>query len=240
MKDTLAEPCDPVGEATLEIMAEAGRYNAWMADIIAPHLGNRVLELGAGIGNMTRCFVGKERVVVSDPDPAYLRVLRQRMASHPNVSVTQVALPRVPRELQEERLDTAVLLNVLEHVDEDVASLVALAGTLVPGGRVVIFVPAMPSLYGTLDRALSHFRRYSAGGLTRVLQDAGLRVERMRYYNALGAAGWWFNSRVVKREILPRRQVMLFDRLVPLISAVEDRVAPPRGQSLLAVARTPQ
>lgn len=228
---------DPIGEATLEIMADANRYNLWMANIIAPHLGNRVLELGAGIGNMTRCFLGRERVVVSDPDPAYLRVLEERMRVHPSVSVVRVALPDVPASLVDERLDTAVLLNVLEHVKEDVASLEALRRMMVPGGRVVIYVPAMPLLYGTLDRALSHFRRYSAKGLRSVLHEAGLQVEHMRYYNALGAVGWWFNGRIAKKEILSRRQVMLFDRLVPAIAAVEDRIAPPLGQSLLAVAK---
>jgi len=234
------EPGDPIGEATLAIMADAARYNAWMARIITPHLGSRVLELGAGIGNMTPFFFGKERVVASDPDPAYLAFLTRRMAPHPQVTVAKVALPEIPESLAGERLDTAVLLNVLEHVDEDVASLDALRRTLVPGGRVVIYVPAMPVLYGSLDRALSHFRRYSAPGLRDVLTQAGFQVVRMRYYNALGALGWWWNSRIVGRTILPRRQVMLFDRLVPLISAVEDRVTPPWGQSLLAVAKTPE
>lgn len=230
---------DPIGEATLRIMSQAPRYHRWIAELIQPYLGQRVLEVGAGIANMTRWLVGGRHVVATDPDPAYLRVLHRRLQDVPDVEVRPLRLPDVDESWRAERLDTAVLLNILEHVDEDVESLTNLAAVLSPGARVVIFVPALPALYGTLDRALSHFRRYSESELRRKLETAGLDVQEMRYCNMLGTIGWWFHSRVTKRDVLPLLQVRLFDLLVPIIARLERMIEPPWGQSLLAVARTP-
>ena len=227
---------DPVGEETLQIMSQAPRYNRWVARLIGPYLGNRILEVGAGIANMTQWLVPKEYVVATDPDPAYLSVLREQMREHPNVTIRSLKLPSVSPAWREENLDTAILLNVLEHVEEDVASLANLSAVLAPPGRIVIFVPAVPAIYGSLDRGLSHYRRYSARQLCETIEQAGLVLKDIRYCNFIGMFGWWFYSRVARRKVLPRLQVRLFDFIVPYLSWIEDRVTPPIGQSLLAVA----
>ncbi len=218
-------------------MSQAPRYNRWVAKLIQPHLGDRVLEVGAGIANMTPFLLPREYVVATDPDPAYLAVLEEKMRNEGSVAVRSLKLPDMSESWKEERLDTAVLLNILEHVDEDQESLTNLARILVPGGRIVIFVPAVPGLHGSLDIALSHHRRYSASQLTAILEKAGLSVEEMRYCNFVGMFGWWFYSRIVKRQVLPSRQVRMFDLLVPVLSRLEKLVPLPVGQSLLAVGR---
>ncbi|NIR42996.1 MAG: methyltransferase [Gemmatimonadetes bacterium] len=228
---------DPIGEETLQIMRHASRYNRWIAELIQPYLGDRVLEVGAGIANMTPFLLPREYVVVTDPDPAYLAVLKQRMGDEPTVVVRSLKLPSISEDWKAERLDTAVLLNILEHVEEDVESLVSLTDILMPGGRIVVFVPAVPALHGSLDRALSHHRRYSKEELWVKLESAGLEVEELRYCNFVGMFGWWFYSRVIRRQVLPALQVRLFDLMVPLLSRLERLVHPPIGQSLLAVAR---
>ena len=240
MKAKVSTPAvsDPIGEATLEIMSRATRYNRWIAELIAPHLGDRILEVGAGIANMTQWLVPKEYVVATDPDPAYLAVLKDTMSEHRNVAVRSLKLPDVSPSWKDERLDTAILLNVLEHIEEDKESLANLADVLVPGGRVVIFVPAVPALYGTIDKGLSHFRRYSASQLQDTIEQAGLELKHIRYCNFVGMFGWWFYSRIARRKVLPSLQVRLFDLLVPVLSRVEERVTPPVGQSLLAVAES--
>jgi SAM-dependent methyltransferase len=228
---------DPIGEETLQIMSHAGRYNRWIAELIQPHLGQRVLEVGAGIANMTPFLLPREYVVATDPDPAYLSVLEQLMRDESSVVVKPLKLPNMSESWKDEKLDTAVLLNILEHVEEDDASLANLANALQPGGRIVIFVPAVPALYGSLDKALSHFRRYSAKQLSAKLEAAGLEVEVMRYQNFVGMFGWWFYSRIVRRQVLPGFQVRMFDLLVPVLSRIERLIPPPVGQSLLAVGR---
>ena len=228
---------DPVGEETLQIMSHAPRYNRWVAHLIQPHLGNRVLEVGAGIANMTPFLLPREYVVATDPDPAYLAVLEEKMRKEGSVAVRSLKLPNLSESWKDEQLDTAVLLNILEHVEEDQESLTNLGRILTPGGRIVIFVPAVPALHGSLDLALSHFRRYSASQLTGMLEKAGLKVQAMRYCNFVGMFGWWFYSRIAKRQVLPSRQVRIFDLMVPILSRIERLIPPPIGQSLLAVGR---
>src|SRR5213083_341814 len=129
-----AEAADQVGAATLERMAAAPRYNRWMFDRLRPWVGRRVLEIGAGIGNMSAFLVDRERVVLTDTEPFYLRRLRERFAGRPHVSVAELRLPAVDPRHVAERLDTIMCLNVLEHIDDDRASLSALRTLLRPGG----------------------------------------------------------------------------------------------------------
>src|SRR5881392_1490971 len=137
------EAADQVGAATLERMAAAPRYNRWMFDRLRPWVGRRVLEIGAGIGNMSAFFTDRESY--------YLGRLRQRFADRPHVSVAELRLPTVSPALAAERLDTVVCLNVLEHIEDDRASLRAMHDLLQPGGRLVLLVPSLRALYGTLD-----------------------------------------------------------------------------------------
>src|SRR5712691_6930703 len=173
------EAADQVGAATLERMAAAPRYNRWMFDRLRPWVGRRVLEIGAGIGNMSAFFADRERVVLTDTEPYYLGRLRERFADRRQVLVTELRLPDVSSGLKTERLDTVVSLNVLEHIEDDRASLRAMHDLLRPGGRLVLLVPSLRALYGTLDEALGHFRRYVPAELSEKLCAAGFRLRHI-------------------------------------------------------------
>jgi SAM-dependent methyltransferase len=137
-----------------------------------------------------------------------------------------------------ERLDTVICLNVLEHVRDDMLSLASVHRLLQPGGRLVLLVPAMPSLYGTLDRALGHFRRYTAAELRHVFAAAGFRLRHLEYFNLAGVPGWWLTGRVLKRTLIPTGSLRLYDALVPLFRL--ERFLPWRlGQSLIAIGERP-
>jgi SAM-dependent methyltransferase len=229
-----AQPQDAVGAATLERMAAAGRYNRWMFDRIRPWVGRRVLEVGAGLGNLSAFLTDRERLVLTDTDDGYVAQLRARFAGRPNVRVVRLALPAVTAELQRERFDTVVCLNVLEHISDDTGSLGAMRALLVPGGRAVLLVPALPALYGALDEALGHCRRYTPRDLGDKLARAGFAVRHMEYFNAAGIPGWWFTGRVLKRRLIPRRALACYDALVPVFRL--ETLLPWRlGQSLIAV-----
>jgi SAM-dependent methyltransferase len=229
-----AQPQDVVGAATLERMAAAGRYNRWMFDRIRPWIGRRVLEVGAGLGNLSAFLADRERLVLTDTDDGYLAHLRARFAGYPNVRVVRLAMPAVTAELQRERFDTVVCLNVLEHIPDDTGSLGAMRALLAPGGRAVLLVPALPALYGALDEALGHCRRYTPRDLGDKLAGAGFAVRHMEYFNAAGIPGWWFTGRVLKRRLIPRGALACYDALVPLFRL--ETLLPWRlGQSLIAV-----
>jgi SAM-dependent methyltransferase len=137
--------------------------------------------------------------------------------------------------LRRERIDTIVCLNVLEHIEEDAASLADFASVLEPGGRLVLLVPAMPALYGSLDVHLNHFRRYDRAPLGELVTRAGFDVQTLRYLNRPGVFGWWLNSRVLKRRVLPRGQLAAFRWIQPLLR-LEENSDPSFGMSLLVLA----
>lgn len=238
-----AEPpsaaADRVGAATLERMAEAPRYNRWMFDRLRRWVGRRVLEIGAGIGNMSAFFADRERVVLTDTEDYYLTRLRERFAGKPQLTVAALRLPAVAPPLKAERLDTVVCLNVLEHIEDDRASLAAMHDLLEPGGRLVLLVPSLRVLYGTLDEALGHFRRYTPKELSTKLGDAGFRVRHLEYFNLAGVPGWWFTGRVLRRRIIPTGALRWYEALVPLFRL--ESLLPWRiGQSLIAIGEVPR
>ncbi|HVH69262.1 MAG TPA: class I SAM-dependent methyltransferase [Gemmatimonadales bacterium] len=231
-------PAGRVGAATLERMAAAPRYNRWMFERLRRWVGHRVLEIGAGIGNMSAFFVDRERVVLTDTEDYYLDRLRERFAGRPQVRVTPLRLPTVEQGLRAERLDTVVCLNVLEHIEDDRASLAAMRALLESGGRLVLLVPSLRALYGTLDEALGHYRRYTRQELSGKLATAGFRVRHLEYFNLAGVPGWWLAGRVLRRRLLPTGALRWYDALVPLFRL--ETLLPWRiGQSLIAIGEVP-
>jgi glycosyltransferase involved in cell wall biosynthesis len=229
---------DP-GYQTLLRMARAERYNRWLADRLGPYLGRRVLEIGAGIGSFTRHLRGRELVLATDINPRYRRILANTFERHTGIQVRPLDLADFdPAALVADRLDTVVCLNVLEHIADDRQALRRLHDVLVPGGRLVLLVPAHRRLHGSIDDAIGHRRRYERRDLEARLREAGLEVEAVAFLNRLGAVGWYLNSVLLRRRRVPGLQVRLQDLLVPLIRA-EGALALPFGLSLLAVGRKP-
>jgi SAM-dependent methyltransferase len=229
---------DQVGATTLERMNRAEAYNRWMYDRLAPWIGRRVIEIGSGIGNMSQFLSAADRLVLTDTEPAYRAHLERRFGVEPPVSVMSLTLPTIPDSLRAERFDTVVCLNVLEHIADDRGSLAAIRRLLEPGGRLVLLVPALPSIYGTLDRQLGHERRYTPRLLRERYAEAGFRMLRLEYFNFAGVPGWWFTGRVLKSDLIPAGGLALFDALVPLFRL--ERFLPWRvGQSLIAIGENP-
>jgi SAM-dependent methyltransferase len=129
-----------------------------------------------------------------------------------------------------------VCSNVLEHIEDDRGALTAIREVLQPGGRVVLIVPAVKSIYGEIDRAINHYRRYSRDEISEKLATAGLEVEHLSYFNMLGIPGWWLNAVVLRRRAVPGFQARVNDWLVPWLR-LERGFGPPVGMSLLAVGK---
>ena len=232
------EENERAGYRILLRMQKVSRYNRWMWEQLEPYVGRRVLEVGAGVGNMTRFLLGRERVVATDLDPKYLQILHHLFDPYSHVTITPFDLNDGSLPPSAERMDTVLCLNVLEHIEDDERALRQFHDLLDPGGRLVLLVPALQTLYGSLDRALDHFRRYDAAELAGKLERAGFRIERRFFFNLLGVPGWYLNSRVLKRTSFPPVQLALYDRLVPLFR-LESKFRLPVGMSLIAIAEKP-
>jgi SAM-dependent methyltransferase len=225
------------------------RYRRYQYDLIAPHCGHSVLEVGAGLGEFaaqfTELHTELDRLVVTDVDPDAVALLKARFADTEVGGVMGGVEARQFDLGAEDRLDrpveSVVAINVLEHFDDDAAVLTLLAGSVVPGGTIVLWVPGYPRLYSDFDRRVGHFRRYTPTSLCEAIGRAGLRAELVRPVNLLGGIAWWAAMRLGRSQKPKTGAVGLYDRVVVPATRVVDRVLPiPFGQSVLAVIRVPE
>jgi glycosyltransferase involved in cell wall biosynthesis/precorrin-6B methylase 2 len=215
------------------------RYNRWVWERLQPFVGQRVLEVGAGNGTMTRFLYGRELIVAGDRETAYFDRLTNAFRRRPGIAVERVDLESdAVLALSRYEFDTVTCINILEQTEDDVGALKRAYQLLVDGGRVVIFAPAGKSLYGTMDRAIGHLRRYEKEELREKLQQAGFAVEHISFQNRIARMAWWFNARLSGRRSLPSGQSRLFNFLVPLLRALEGE-DPATGLSIIAVGRKP-
>jgi SAM-dependent methyltransferase len=211
-------------------MAGAKAYNAWVVDRAAPWIRGRVLDVGAGIGTHTsRLLPLAEEVVALEPDGELATLLRH---AHPDLTVVEGDAATVDGPF-----DAILCFNVLEHIAEDEGTLLRFRELLAPEGVLLLLVPAHPALFGSLDRAFGHERRYTKADLEAKLGRAGLATEELRHVNPAGSLGWLVHARILRREHLPRLGLAVYDRLVPVFRAAES-VPTPFGLSLWAVANT--
>src|SRR5581483_8744931 len=225
------------GTRMLVQMAGARRFNRWMADTIAPFVSGAVLEAGAGIGNLTEFLYRSENLyIAADLEDEHLALLSKRLQSCRGLTIAKCDLLN-SNDLApyRDQMDTVVCLNVLEHVEDDIAGLRGLLSCLRCGGRAVILVPQGPRAYGSLDRVLGHHRRYTKPELHAKLLAAGFHLNRMVEFNRITYPGWVLNSRTFRRITLSDMQLRLFDCLVPLWRRI-DRFLPWPSTSLIAIA----
>ncbi|HLJ69581.1 MAG TPA: methyltransferase domain-containing protein [Chloroflexota bacterium] len=232
-----------VAPTTLQIqsrLAGAENYNRWIYSQIAPYIGQRILDVGCAIGNITQFYVDREKIIGLDVVQEELEVASQRFAGK-NFEAHRVDVSSpLLLQFKDERLDTAVCLNVLEHVENDVHALVNMRDVLMPGGHICLLVPVNPWLFGPMDAIDHHFRRYTRRELNAKLAEARLEVVHQRYFNLLGIPAWLFTNRVLRRSMAAPVQYSLYDSIVPVLSAIERALPPPAGLSLVTVCRTPQ
>jgi glycosyltransferase involved in cell wall biosynthesis len=204
------------GPDILDTLSGAHRFNRWMADTVSPYLGDEVLELGAGIGNLSRHLARYRKCyIATDIDPEHIARLKARLLHRPNVQIAVCDLSNAA-DFQgwRNKLDSVVCLNVLEHVKDDMIGLENLYSCLRPGGHAIVLVPQGASVYGTLDEVLGHYRRYSKFELEQKMSRVGFRVERILEFNRMTYPGWFLNGRILKRKHFSRLQLKLFDRMV--------------------------
>lgn len=223
---------------TLDNLDGAGNYAGWILAQVEPHLGENVLEVGAGHGTFTEMLSAQGyRVVATDVSERCVGILASRFAADERVTVVRGgadAVAGMPLH------DAAVLINVLEHIPDDEAVLREIGAVLKPGGRLIVWVPAYQALYSDFDRKIGHYRRYAKKALRDRLMRAGYEVPEIRYHNAVGALAWLVVARLMHRDPTGGAPVKIYDSLfVPVLKRLEGTWGAPFGQSLFAVATRP-
>jgi ubiquinone/menaquinone biosynthesis C-methylase UbiE len=223
---------------TLESLSSAVRYHRWLIELAAPYLGDHPIELGSGLGDYARSWLGTScaQITVTDVDQSRLAYLRQRFSDERRVVVREIDILHPP----EGQYSALVSINVLEHIPDHVGALAAAHRLVQAGGAVITFVPAFEFAMSSFDRQVGHVRRYTKATLADAYGRAGLVVERIHYVNAPGLLAWFVGMKLLSLTPMDGIGVRAWDRLVvPLARRLEELRPPPFGQSVFAVGRLP-
>jgi 2-polyprenyl-3-methyl-5-hydroxy-6-metoxy-1,4-benzoquinol methylase len=218
----------------LSHLGQADNFNRWIFSCFAGWLKGDVVEVGCGTGNFTALIAATGCSVLGvDIEPRYVDAAQRALSKFPNARFAQM-------DITESQLspsfDTAVMLDVLEHIEDEVGLLRSLHGSLRDGGHLILKVPAGPALYSQMDKAIGHCRRYTRASLGRALRSASFVPVTIMPVNTLGILGWWLNGKILKRVTPPAGQIGVFNKIVPLAAALERRLRLPFGLSYLALA----
>ncbi|HEX6573333.1 MAG TPA: class I SAM-dependent methyltransferase [Gemmatimonadaceae bacterium] len=221
----------------LDSLAEARNYYSWVLRQFEPFLGPTVVEAGAGIGTFSEFLLSSpnvEKLIAIEPASNTFPHLESRFKNNERVETKKGYLSEFYRDL---KADAIVAVNVLEHVEDHEAFLREAHAAINPGGSLLLFVPALPAIYGTLDKAFEHHRRYTRRSLREVISKAGWSPRRVSYMNFPGIAAWFMAGRVMRKTSIAVNEAKTYDRLVvPILSRVETMIEPPIGSNLVAIA----
>ena len=234
-------------QRTLEVGAALPRYTTWLLEEFVPYLRGRVIEVGAGIGTISERYTDDvEEAVLVEPAVNLHATLQERLA-RPNVRTVCGMLDEVfgktvnGARIEPGSFDCAIMVNVLEHIPEDRQVLSKLYELLKPGGALLIFVPAMPFLYGALDERVGHVRRYTDQTLREGFEAAGFSVRKMRYFDLLGMIPWFVTGKVLRRPTIGEGSATFYDRfVVPVCAWVDDVTRPRMGKNLIGIGLKPR
>ncbi|KQC06513.1 MAG: hypothetical protein APR62_07770 [Smithella sp. SDB] len=241
IKETISDK-DKVKHSLL-LLSERYNYNRWIYNNIQNFIGNNILEVGAGIGNITDFIIFKKKLTLIDIEQSYIDYLNTKYSfrDKSNFNVFRADIQDIDSSpFAVTMYDTIICLNILEHLKNDHKAVENMISLLQPGGRLIILVPALNMLYGSMDKAFGHYRRYNKKQLKIIMQGKNLDIVKFYYLNFLGLFGWFINGRIFKNEELPENQTKIFDKLVPFLGFAEKIIKPPLGQSLILIARKKQ
>ena len=227
----------------LEAMSFAVNYHRWILEEFRPYVGDHVVEVGAGTGNFSKLLLGESPRTLALVEPSAMFEHLQRNISAIDTETELTLYNSIFRNVSAEiagkrRPDTIIYINVLEHIENDAEELRAIYQTLAAGGRCLMFVPALQSLYGDFDREVGHFRRYGKKALEEKCRSAGFNVERSRYFDFVGILPWFIKYRILKSNALSAKSVDAYDKVaVPFVRKFEAILPTPIGKNILAVLK---
>ena len=226
-----------VGIKTLETISKANMFNKWMFEKIEPYIGKKILEVGAGTGNITQFLLDKGEVTCLDISAKCIEALKERFSNSERVSAFLGDISNLDNSWEGKTFNTIVCLNVLEHIKNDEEALSNMASLLEKNGRLILLLPTCRWLYGSLDKNLGHYRRYENVQMYEKCTKLDLVLEKEMHFNLLGILGWFLNGKILKRKILPSTQMKLYDLSTPLCRLIENFLQAKIGLSLILILR---
>lgn len=218
---------------------EIVNYFAWQVELFEGYAKGTIIDHGAGTGGLSSALLaaGAGDVVAVEPDPQLVALLHGKLDGVAHASVFAGTLDDYLAAHGKECVDAIVSSNVIEHIEDDVACLQVMRELLEPGGSIGLYVPARPELFGSLDRAVGHYRRYTRDDLASKLARAGLEVVSIKYRNLVAVLPWIVTGQILKKNKVGSGSLKLFDKVVfPVCRRLEDLFPPVYGLNLVAIA----
>lgn len=237
LKDTQQHDKDISIQLQENINENGYNYNKELYKLIRPYVGRSILDVGCSIGNITKFFLKKSiNVVGIDVVPESINIIRKKFSKYKNFKAYHMnAEGNEILKLKNNKFDTIVCINVLEHIKGDVKTLGDFHKILEDNGKLILFVPAIPSLYGSMDRVDHHFRRYTKKDLRKKLAYSKFKVNKIMYINFLGIFGWYINGKILKNEKVDAKIMGFYNKIVPLLFNIEKNIPLPIGLSIFCV-----
>lgn len=222
----------------LKILEVAYNYSQWIFSQFAKYTGQRIVEMGSGIGNLTKHLLDKELVLAIDNHASCVNTLKSKFSANSNIVTLSMDISNQNIvSLKKYLPDTIICVNVLEHIEDNVMTLKNMHDIMVEGGKLLLLVPALKLLYGEIDRFHNHYRRYSRVELIDKLNKSGFKIIDSYYMNSIGIFGWVYDTIIFSRQEHTSEHVKFFDRfIVPWLSRFERLKRPPIGLSLIVIA----
>ncbi len=232
---------DAEGLETLKAIKDADAFNSWMYSQIAPFVESPVLEIGSGIGNISKCCLADgHSLTMTDIRSEYIDFLKDAFSERTE-DILQLDL--VDENFDQNyssyigRFKTVFALNVIEHIEDDNRAIQNATKLLCDGGKLIILVPAHAILYNKLDSNLFHFKRYGFRDLSKLMETSPLKLETIKGFNGLGIAAWVYGGLFSRKGVIAGGDMKFYNRLVPIAKWVDKITFFKLGLSLIAVSR---
>lgn len=233
---------DPVGLHTLEVIAKANRFNQWMYEQFKNELKGEVLEIGSGIGNVSKLVIADGHyITLSDYNVSYCEILKKNFSSNEKVrDIIQIDLLDPEFEIKyaphKEKFESIFLLNVIEHISDDRLSIKNCRYLLKENGHLIVLAPAYSWLYCNLDKQLGHHRRYTTKSMELILKENDLEILKSNYFNFTGITGWLLFGKIFRSKMLGNGEMSAFNSIVPLARLIDKIFVNRIGLSIIVTA----
>lgn len=220
---------------TLESMSQAVWYNRWTKDQFSKYLTGQILEIGCGIGNFSTHLKDYGKLTAIDINKDYIEDAKSKVDGQVDIGLGDIE--KGEYFFKKRNFNTAVCINVLEHIKNDKEAIKNIYQILVPGGFLILLVPGHKFLFNSIDQSIGHFRRYEKNKLEKLLKDEGFDIIKSRNLNFLGSIGWFLVGKFFKESYVSEGKVKFFNLISPLFLTIEKMFEPPFGTSILVIAR---
>ena len=208
----------------------ARNYRNYQLDLIRKFVGGNILEVGPGRGEIIENFISADNeITMIDTDEEMCKVIRERFKN------SDVRILNSNISSLEEKFDTILYMDVIEHIENDIKELDQAISKLNKNGKLVIIVPAFSILFSDFDKSVGHFRRYTKKNFFDY-KNSEVKLRNLKYFDSLGFF-ILFLSKILKFKGNSKAVfgIKVWNMLIPISRLIDKIIFHSLGKSLICV-----